>query len=280
MACTASFFSRYPTGGTITVNCPPSGNVLPGTYGDIATSCRPSKVRAKVNGGAPVTSAVGYVQMGGSYFTTWNLANVPGVICSTSNPNQLVVEVEVTDPVSGAVSWIASNPVNFYATCMMSPPPPRAFGEKHYYMQLPVLYPPSLLWGMVEGKLVATQIVTFKRVDEKRDVKKRAKPLAMSDDSGIRLEWKSTGQAEGLWTLTLGGNQQARLRLVLPAKFGGTTYRLEFMWGSCNFTSHKGGLFGPIGNNILLQTLTVTATKGSRMKPKSKGGKKKQGARR
>ncbi len=270
MACTANFFFRYPVGGNIQVNCAPGGaGVLPGTYGDITTSCRPSRVRARVNGGAWVTSAVGYTQSGPTYFTAWNLANIPGVVCSTTQSNQLIVEVEVTDPVTGAVSWITSNPVNFFAYCMMMPPM-RMNANAIYYLQLPTLNPPSLLWGVVAAKLAATQVVTLKRVKEMRKAKSSK---AADGNSGGGVEWRSIGQAEGLWTMTVGGNRQAQLRLTLPAKLGGTTYPLELLWGSGNFSPNKGGLFGPVGNNVLLQTLSVSSTRQlARRKPKPKKG--------
>jgi hypothetical protein len=258
MACTANFFFRYPTGGSIQVNCPGGAGVLPGTYGDITTSCRPSRVRARVNGGAWVTSAVGYTQGGGTYYTAWNLANIPGVVCSTTQSNQLIVEVEVTDPVTGAVSWITSNPVNFFAYCMMGPPLMRARVEKTMYLQTSPLYAPSPLWGLVESKLAATQIVTLKLV--KRD-QKSEKKSAKESDQPAGPEWQSTGSAQGLWKLIAGGKNQAELHLTLPVKVGGKTVYLEQVWGSGNFKPHKGGLFGPVKNVVFLHTLSVSSTK-------------------
>jgi hypothetical protein len=274
MACNVSFSIGFPFGGPVQVTCSGGVGTLSTAYGNITSSCRPSRVRGRINGGAWVMAPVVGSSFGGTYIATWTLRDIPGATCDNAT-DILEVEVEVTDGVN--VSWVPANPVGFSAYCFMMPAPMRIDAAPLIELEAFNLVPPSLLWGVVASKLADTGAVKLKRV---RGEGKMAAP-------GSAM-WKSIGVAQGLWTLVLGAEKRAQLTLTVSGKIGGTTYKFEFLWGCGKFSPIKGGQFGPVGSNPITQVLSVRGRQGgpiaagakARAKTKARPALKKRRARR
>ena len=265
MPCTASFSIGFPLGGAVQVICVGGVGTLSSTYGSVTSNCRPSRVRGRINGGAWVYTNV---FPGGSppYYAPWTIRDIPGATCNNL-PDTLQIEVEVTDSVTGTVSWIAANPVTFSAYCNMAPPPMRMQAAEMMEVEVAMqeLLPPSLLWGVIAGKLAETKIVKLRR--------------ARHNAEGV--VWQSIGTAEGLWTLTAGGDNKAQLVLTLDVLIEDEPYALEFPWASGDFSAVEGGLFGPVGSNTIIQTLNVRGRKNQgpslKARPRAKGRAKARG---
>ena len=261
MPCNANLGVSYPSGGLVEVACSGGVGTLSTAFGNLSASCRPSRVRGRINGGAWVMATVIPSSFGGTHIAPWTLRNIPGATCDNLS-DTLEVEVEVTDQ-AGAVTWLAGNPVAFNAYCFMTPPPMRMNAAETMEVQLQDLVVPSPLWGAIAGNLVQTEVVKLKRAHR-------------NEEGGIA--WRS---ADGLWTLIADGDQKAQLRLEVDGEVDTGTYEFVFRWGSGDFSVIKGGEFGPVGNNPIAQTLIARGRrdqKGPAMKPRPRGkGKSKSG---
>lgn len=272
-----SFSVGYPLGGPVQVTCSGGTGTLSTAFGSVSTDCRSTQVRGRINGGGWVTAPVSPWPIGGTFIASWTLRNIPGATCDNTT-DILELEVEVTDPATGAVSWIAGNPVAFSAYCFMMPMPMRMDVANIFELEVSKLLPPSLLWTITEGKLAATKSVKLKRARSSKKMDSPGAPL-----------WRSIGAAEGLWALVLGTEKRALLTLRLKGNVGGTTFEFEFQWGCGKFRPYKGGLFGPVGENPIPQVLAVTAPQSEqgatirarrRAKPKAKRSARKRRPRR
>src|SRR5688572_29676470 len=151
----------------------------------------------------------------------WAVSNVSSVSCA--GMNQLNVEIQLSDG-----SWHAANPVNFSAYCSAMGAPMHVAAADTLY-EVVRITPPWDPWGLKEGKLIRTDVVTLQRV---QSAAIEVPPV---------IEWRSTGSAAELWRLKMTGPREAELRLRVPLLSGNENVPIEQLWGCGRFDPQQGG---------------------------------------